>query len=71
MAAITSSAAAELAVRTCSWFLGYEPEAHLLVVMHGRGQHECLLQALSTSIIPPPPPTYAQKGQNDSFADLS
>ena len=50
MAAITSSATAGLAVRACGWFLGDEPEAHLLVVMQGRGQHEGLLQALSTAI---------------------
>ena len=36
VAAITSSATAGLAVRACSRFLG-EPEAHLLVVVQGRG----------------------------------
>ena len=50
MAAITSSTAAGLAVRAYGWFLGDEPEAHLLMVMQGRGQHKGLLQALSTSI---------------------
>ena len=50
MAAITSSTAVGLALRAYGWFLGDEPEAHLLVVMQGRGWHEGLLQALSTSI---------------------
>ena len=50
VAAIASSATAGLAVRACGWFLG-KPEAHLLVVVQGRGQHEGLLQALSTSIV--------------------
>ena len=83
MAAITSSAIAELAVRAYRWFLGNKPEAHLLVVVQGRGQHKGLLQALSTSIAGIVvcyydvieirkiiPPMYAQKGQNDSFTDL-
>ena len=50
MAAIASSTTAGLAVRAGGWFLSDEPEAHLLVVMQGRGRHEGLLQALSTSI---------------------
>ena len=50
MAAIASSATAELAVRACGWFLGNGPKVHLLVVMQGRGRHEGLLQAPSTSI---------------------
>ena len=49
LVAFVSSAAAGHAAGACSGFLG-EPKAHLLVVVQGRGQHEGLLQALSTSI---------------------
>ena len=49
LVAIASTAAAGLAIRACSGFLG-KPEAHLLVIVQGRGRHEGLLQALSTSI---------------------
>ena len=50
MAAIAFSTAAGLAIRTCSWFLGDKPDAHLLVVMQGSGQHKGLFQALPTAI---------------------
>ena len=84
VAAITSSDTAGLAVRASGWFLGDKPKAHLLVVVQGRGQHEGLLQALSTSIAGVVvhyydvveirkiiPPKYVQKGHSDSFTNLS